>query len=282
MEKTLSDISKYHVSEHRLWEGRYKIPWDEPGFSSRMLNEHLSQEHDLASRKAETIAAQVNWIHKKISHGQTGSLLDLGCGPGLYLERFMELGYRCTGIDFSPASINYAKKRLSDNIILIRGDLRDIDFAGGYNLAIMLFGELNVFSPDECARILSKTFDALIPGGMIVVEVHTFDVVKRFGLSSNTWYKSGDGVQGLFSDKPHLCLIENHWFESCRTAQQVFHIADAETGQVDSYRNTVKAWTCDEYRQLLENAKFQKVTEYPEWPVHSDDFILFSAIKNCE
>ncbi len=42
-----------------LWDGKYKIPWDDVAFSRRMLNEHLSQDHDLASRKQGIIKAQV-------------------------------------------------------------------------------------------------------------------------------------------------------------------------------------------------------------------------------
>ncbi|MBW7996213.1 MAG: hypothetical protein FVQ81_06515 [Candidatus Glassbacteria bacterium] len=38
-----------------LWSGQYKIPWNDPAFSRRMLIEHLSQEHDLASRCCGTI-----------------------------------------------------------------------------------------------------------------------------------------------------------------------------------------------------------------------------------
>jgi protein-S-isoprenylcysteine O-methyltransferase Ste14 len=37
------------------WSEGDNIPWDEPGFSDRMLAEHLSQDHDLASRKSVTI-----------------------------------------------------------------------------------------------------------------------------------------------------------------------------------------------------------------------------------
>jgi len=44
------------------WSEGEKIPWDEPGFSQRMLLEHLSQEHDAASRRIETIERQVEWI----------------------------------------------------------------------------------------------------------------------------------------------------------------------------------------------------------------------------
>ena len=52
------------VSSDELWTGAYKIPWDDPAFSRRMLNEHLSQEHDLASRRVEWIDRQVEWIHR--------------------------------------------------------------------------------------------------------------------------------------------------------------------------------------------------------------------------
>ena len=31
------------------WDEGYTIPWDDPGFSERMLAEHLTQEHDAAA-----------------------------------------------------------------------------------------------------------------------------------------------------------------------------------------------------------------------------------------
>ena len=41
------------------WAEGEKIPWNESGFSRRMLLEHLSQEHDWASRRATTIQKHV-------------------------------------------------------------------------------------------------------------------------------------------------------------------------------------------------------------------------------
>lgn len=62
----------------------HKIPWNDPAFSARMLAEHLSQAHELASRRTETIARQVAWIHDALLGGRPSRVLDLGCGPGLY------------------------------------------------------------------------------------------------------------------------------------------------------------------------------------------------------
>jgi hypothetical protein len=65
------------------WSEGEKIPWDEPGFSERMLKEHLSQEHDAASRRTEHIDAHVDWIHRELLGERPARVLDLGCGPGL-------------------------------------------------------------------------------------------------------------------------------------------------------------------------------------------------------
>ena len=88
------------------WSEGDNIPWSEPGFSRRMLREHLTQSHDLASRRREKIDAHVEWIHREVLAGSPARILDLACGPGLYASRLARLGHRCVGIDFSPASID--------------------------------------------------------------------------------------------------------------------------------------------------------------------------------
>ena len=98
------------VDDAEPWGGDYKIPWDEPGFSRRMLNEHLSQDHDLASRRQETIDRHITCIHEDVLAGRPSRILDLGCGPGFYARRLAALGHTVHGIDFSPASIEYARK----------------------------------------------------------------------------------------------------------------------------------------------------------------------------
>lgn len=38
------------------------LPWGDPAFRERMLREHLSQDHELASRRLETVERQVERI----------------------------------------------------------------------------------------------------------------------------------------------------------------------------------------------------------------------------
>ena len=65
------------------WDEGDNIPWHDPDFSRRMLREHLSQAHDAASRRTETIDQHVAWIHQTLLRDRPTRILDLGCGPGL-------------------------------------------------------------------------------------------------------------------------------------------------------------------------------------------------------
>src|SRR5512140_1576091 len=100
----LTDIITRNM-ELEPWAEGEKIPWDDPEFSQRMLKEHLTQQHDAASRRTVTIRKHVQWIHTHLLGSQPARILDLGCGPGLYSSRLAKLGHTCTGIAFSPASI---------------------------------------------------------------------------------------------------------------------------------------------------------------------------------
>ena len=89
------------------WTGR--LPWDDPGFSARMLREHLSQDHDAASRRAPVIDRHVAWIDDGVLGGVPSRVLDLCCGPGLYTLRLARRGHSCVGIDFAPAAVAHAR-----------------------------------------------------------------------------------------------------------------------------------------------------------------------------
>ena len=120
--KLLDIINRQRVPQP--WAEGEKIPWNDPGFSGRMLNEHLSQEHDAASRRFEIIDRHVGWIHEQVLGGNPTCILDLGCGPGLYTSRLAKLGHRCVGIDFSPASIAHAREH-GESHELYKGILDD-------------------------------------------------------------------------------------------------------------------------------------------------------------
>ena len=112
------------------WVEGDNIPWNEPGFSQRMLQEHLSQAHDAASRRFNVIDRQVEWIQASILTNQPSDILDLGCGPGFYAERLARLGHTIHGIDYSPASIQYATQTAQRDCLACTYACQDIRQAG--------------------------------------------------------------------------------------------------------------------------------------------------------
>jgi SAM-dependent methyltransferase len=252
------------------WAEGEKIPWDEPGFSRRMLKEHLSQEHDWASRRAATIQKHVDWIHRQVLSSQPGHILDLGCGPGLYTSQLARLGHTCIGVDFSPASIEHARESAqSANLPCTYQleDIREADYSSGHDLVMFIFGEFNVFTPQDARQILQKAQAAIQPGGALLLEVHTFDVVHQIGLQPCSWYSTDSG---LFSDLPHLCLQENFWDEGLSVATTRYFIVEAQTSQVVRYATSMQAYTEKQYLNMLMESGFSNTEVYPSLMGESD------------
>jgi SAM-dependent methyltransferase len=258
----LIDITRRRAVPQPWAEGE-KIPWNEPDFSQRMLQEHLSQEHDAASRRLRTIDDHVEWIHTKILSGKRGKILDLGCGPGLYTSRMARLGHTCTGIDFSPASIAYAREHAEIEklpCLYIQKDIREADYGEGYDLAMLIFGEFNVFKPSDARAILAKASEALKAGAFLLLEAFNFQAVQEMVAQAKSWYSA---QSGLFSDRPHICLIENFWNAEENVATERYYIIDAESGRVNPQAASTQAYTDQEYRDLLTESGFSEIVFYP-------------------
>jgi SAM-dependent methyltransferase len=245
------------------WSEGDNIPWHDPGFSPRMLRAHLSQEHDAASRRAEKIDRHVAAVHARLLGGRPSRVLDLGCGPGLYTSRLAALGHACTGVDYSPASIAHARRQSAEaasRCTYIEADVRTADLGGGYGLVTMLYGELNVFAPEDARAILARARAALREGGVLLLEPHTFEAVRGMGEEPATWYSS---ESGLFADAPHLCLIEHHWDEERRATTTRYYVVDAASGAVVRHAQTMQAYARAEYDALLREAGFRDVVFEP-------------------
>ena len=259
--KLLDLVSRSAVPEP--WSEGDNIPWHEPGFSQRMLKEHLSQEHDAASRRFERIDQHVAWIHGQLLSEKPTRILDLGCGPGLYASRLSRLGHECVGIDYSPASIAYAVEAATKDklrCLYVQQDIRQAEYGTGFELVMLIYGELNVFRPADARAILRKAYRALAHDGMLLLEPHTFDAVREIGNKQPAWYTS---EAGLFSDQPYLCLEESFWDAERRTASKRYFIVDAATGEVAWHAQSFQAYTEAEYRALLSDCGFDDVAFFP-------------------
>jgi SAM-dependent methyltransferase len=263
------------------WSEGDNLPWNDPEFSKRMLAEHLDQSHDAASRRFETIAGHVHFIHNYVLSNRPGRILDLGCGPGLYAERLARLGHAIHGIDWSPASIEYARQTASKanlRCIFTLADLRQAEFGRGYNMAMMLFGEFNVFRPEHARLILEKTFAALDPGGQLLLEASPAAHIRKIGQEPSTWHTSSGG---LFDVGPHIVLSESFWDQPQQAATIRWYVV-TEDAPIRRYAASYQAYSDSKYHQLLESVGFQQVHFRPSLlgdGLPAPDFIVILATK---
>ncbi|GAB1083680.1 MAG: hypothetical protein SStaTSB_16750 [Shewanella algae] len=256
------------ISQHlpiRLSPNESKIPWNDADFSQRMLENHLSQEHDWASRKLAVIERQVDWLCSQLAPG--AKVLDLGCGPGFYTQLLAKRGFCCTGVDFSPASIAYAQQQAQAAGLDIDYQLLDVRSyrpTKKFDFIMMTFGELNVFSAADAKSLLEDCANWLTPNGKLLVEVHSFDEVKRQGQAEPSWQRHS---QGLFLDAPHLLLTEHAWDEALQTSSTLFWVIE-ENGKVTRFGSRMQAWQDEGYLQLLNECGFNKIqrVDTAVWP----------------
>jgi SAM-dependent methyltransferase len=261
------------------WEESDNIPWNDADFSRRMLAEHLSQQHDLASRRTAIIDRQIEWIYRDVLRGRPGTVLDLGCGPGLYTSRLAKLGYSCTGIDYGPASIAHARQQASLEGLACTYheiDVRTADFGAGHALVMMIFGEINVFSRSDALALLRKAWNALDPGGVLLLEPHTFAAIKHRGTAARSW---SSHTSGLFADDPYLLLTEHFWHDELACATTRHFVVNAADAAVTRFGQSLQAYQPPEYDTLLREAGWTTIERYPSLtgvpePDMSDFFAL--------
>ena len=241
------------------WVEGDNIPWNDPEFSERMLKEHLSQDHDHASRQLTTIEKHVNWIHNDLLSRAPIRILDLGCGPGLYTYHLSMFGHRCVGIDYAPASIAYAIDKARQEMVscqYVLDDIRTAEYDDDFGLVMFLYGEFNSLSPLDARSIVNKAYNALRRDGILLLEPHTFEGVKERSKPSTSWYSR---QAGLFSSVPHVVLVERMWSERHNTITIRHYIIDLATCNVTRYAQSAQAYTNEEYSALLINSGFSDI-----------------------
>jgi SAM-dependent methyltransferase len=267
----LSDIVNRPIPPQPWQEGE-KIPWDEAEFSKRMLKEHLSQDHNAASRRFEIVHKQVDYLERLVGGLEKDlKILDLACGAGLHSLDLARRGHSTYGVDFSPASIKWAKSQASEQSLaceFVHSDIRTADFGEGHDLAILLFGEMNVFTDDDLSLILLKAHAALDTGGVLMLEPHESGVIRANFETNPSWRAQ---QAGLFSDRPHMLLEEGYWHDDVQMAVKRWYLVDAESNDVSIYSQTVVEHSKPELVNLIEAEGFTVLDAPGGWAAGNDD-----------
>ena len=111
-------------------------------------------------------------IRSLLADREKPALLDLGCGTGEHLSPLSRYGVRCVGIDSSEEMLTVARDRFPGRIEFMRGDMRDFDYYGEFDLITSLFGSFNYLLDDpDIEKTLWNAWRALKPEGICLFEI---------------------------------------------------------------------------------------------------------------
>lgn len=153
-------------------------------------------------------ASQVDYLIKKYGNN-IHNIINFGCGTGKHDIAFCDLGYRCTGIDISPAMIEIAKKEAFEKNQKINYLVEDIR---KYRTDCKFDGVVSLF------HVMSY-------------QKNNKDILNAFFAARNSLHKDGIFIfdiwygPGVLSDKPCVRVkeVEDDRNRLIRIARPVMH-----------------------------------------------------------
>lgn len=235
--------------------------WDDAYISAQMLEAHLNPATETATRPHAFVARSADWI---ASLGG-GMLLDLGCGPGIYAEAFAERGFTVTGVDLSVRSIAYAKASAARKglaITYMRKNYLDLGFDGDFDVAVLIYCDYGVLSPENRRKVLQHVHRALRPGGLLILDAWTPKSLEGFKEGQHIEYVENGGFwtaethaiiscnarypDGVYLEQRHIITAlalrtYNIWNKVYTQPELVGELAGAGFAQVDVYGDVAGA-----------------------------------------
>ena len=248
-----------HAERPTPYEESTSAFWNDAHISKGMLEAHVNPDLDSATRSHDFVEKSVRWIADMFPSSRYGRLLDLGCGPGIYAERFHAAGYRVTGLDLSARSIGYARDsaaRRNMEIDYVNGSYLGMDYDSAFELAVLIYCDFGVLPETDRDKLLRNIFRSLKPNGKLLFDVFTS---KRYEgrAESRNWSAA---ASGFWSEAPYLCLHAFYRYDDIATFVDRYIVATAEA--VNCYNVWDHAFTTEELRRDLRNAGFDDRVEF--------------------
>ena len=252
--------------------------WTDPHLASQMLKCHLSQDTVLASRPIGAIDRVVDWIDQSI--GLDGkSVCDLGCGPGLYTNRYAQRGAIVHGFDFSRNSIDYAKIHRPLNAEPVTyhvSNYLSAPLPEQQELITLIHCDLCPLSPIQRKPLLTKVRQALTPSGSFIFDVFSMKAFEgvREDISFGRNY-----MDGFWSARDYFAF--QHTFRYDDEAVSLDHYTVIEEDRTWDVYNWLQYFSPDDIRVELEQADFGKVEFTEGFGVDSSDKATFGVVASA-
>jgi len=225
--------------------------WTDEHISKQMLKYHLNESVDISSRKGQFIQKSVDWMIQRFQIDDNKSIVDFGCGPGLYTNKLAKRGAVVTGIDFSKRSLEYAAKIAESSgltVDYIHCDYLQYDTEKQFDLISMIYCDFCALSPKQRKKLLELFHKILKEDGSILLDVHT---LNAFSNKKEVAGYAFNYMNHFWSSEDYFCFYNTFLYEQ-------------EKVSLDQYAIIKKDATNDIYNWLQYYSKEAIIREFKE------------------
>lgn len=237
----------------KLFQRSNESIWTDDYIAKRLLEAHLDESHEGASRTKEIRTRTIGWIDDHIN--KNSNIIDFGCGPGLYAYELGKLGHHILGIDFNIESINYAKQNntIKDLVAYKYGNYLKENIHGKYSTALMIYCDFGALIPIEQTILLEKIKNVLTDDGVFIFDVFGKGIINDKKEIKN-WHIS-DG-NDFWDDKPYFLMEEIKHFTKENAIGTRYYLINQENKKIKEYILWDQYYTKDSIKKLMENNGF--------------------------
>ncbi len=200
--------------------------WTNEHTSKKMLEYHLNESIDVASRNKSFINRSVDWIVTRFGVNKKTAIADFGCGPGLYSSALSKRGARVTGIDFSENSIKYARsianqRKLDINYVV--ANYLEYKTDETFDLIMMIMCDFCALSPEQRAHMLAKFRALLKPGGALLLDVYSLEAFDKIEESATYEFNQ---MNGFWSPDDYYCFVNRYKYDKEKVSLDKYSIIE--------------------------------------------------------
>jgi len=203
------------------------VLWTQPHLADQMLQTHLNQDTPLASRPLTAVGRVVSWLDDKFEISGK-AICDLGCGPGLYTERFAQRGATVNGLDFSRNSIDHAKDSAFENSVKVEYAVANYlldPLPADQDLITMIYCDLCPLSPDQRQVVLKKVRESLKPSGNFVFDVASLKAFENVAEQTSFGHNY---MNGFWSGAEYYAFHNTFRYEDANVSLDHFTVVEGK------------------------------------------------------
>ena len=194
------------------------------------------------------VRRQCDFIERSLGLERGATILDVGCGLGLHAVELSARGYLVVGLDLSLPMLSRAADEAQDRglkINFLHGDMREMTFDGAFDAVLCWGTTLGYFDDELNKRVIERFYQALRPGGMLLIDVVNRDYVVR-SQPNLVWFE-GDGC---------VCMEETQ-YNFIKARLEVKRTVILDDGRQRENYYSIRLYAFHELGQLLHQQGFR-------------------------